>query len=140
MLQHAMLIPVLVSHLRFHRSLDVLEEKINYTFTNRYLLQLALTHPSYRSVSELPYQYKTYIQKVSIFNEHLPYRPPTLKLAHPLTRILSVIDPPTPRINKQWSWPTHSLIFFSIIDPLINVQWSRFNKIIFNLILIKVNG
>lgn len=46
--QHAMLVPVLVTHLRFHRSLDVLEEKIDYKFTNRYLLQLALTHPSYR--------------------------------------------------------------------------------------------
>ncbi|XP_022191587.2 ribonuclease 3 [Nilaparvata lugens] len=46
--QHAMLIPVLVSHLRFHRSLDVLEETIKYKFKNRYLLQLALTHPSYR--------------------------------------------------------------------------------------------
>ncbi|XP_071455436.1 ribonuclease 3 [Hetaerina americana] len=47
-IQHAMLIPVLVCHLRFHRSLDVLEETIGYRFHNRYLLQLALTHPSYR--------------------------------------------------------------------------------------------
>lgn len=46
--QHAMLIPVLVSHLRFHRSLDVLESNIRYEFSNRSLLQLALTHPSYR--------------------------------------------------------------------------------------------
>lgn len=46
--QHAMLLPVLVSHLRFHRSLDVLENKISYKFKNRSLLQLALTHPSYR--------------------------------------------------------------------------------------------
>ena len=46
--QHAMLIPVLVCHLRFHRSLVVLEEKINYKFKNKFLLQLALTHPSYR--------------------------------------------------------------------------------------------
>lgn len=46
--QHAMLIPVLVCHLRFHRSLAVLEEKIDYKFKNRFLLQLALTHPSYR--------------------------------------------------------------------------------------------
>lgn len=46
--QHAMLIPVLVCHLRFHRSLHVLEEKIKYKFQNRFLLQLALTHPSYR--------------------------------------------------------------------------------------------
>lgn len=48
--QHAMLIPVLVCHLRFHRSLHVLEEKIRYRFKNRFLLQLALTHPSYRLV------------------------------------------------------------------------------------------
>lgn len=46
--QHAMLIPVLTTHLRFHRSLGVLEEKIGYKFKNRYLLQLALTHPSYK--------------------------------------------------------------------------------------------
>lgn len=43
-----MLIPVLVCHLRFHHSLNVLEESIGYKFTNRSLLQLALTHPSYR--------------------------------------------------------------------------------------------
>lgn len=46
--QHAMLIPVLVCHLRFHKSLDILEQTIGYQFKNRYLLQLALTHPSYR--------------------------------------------------------------------------------------------
>ncbi|KAF4526532.1 hypothetical protein B566_EDAN005899 [Ephemera danica] len=45
---HAMLVPVLVCHLRFHQSLDTLEKMIEYKFTNRYLLQLALTHPSYR--------------------------------------------------------------------------------------------
>ncbi|KAJ8919099.1 hypothetical protein NQ315_012084 [Exocentrus adspersus] len=47
-IQHAMLLPVLVCHLRFHYSLNVLEECINYKFKNRALLQLALTHPSYR--------------------------------------------------------------------------------------------
>lgn len=46
--QHAMLIPVLVRHLRFHKSLDALEEKIGYVFKSRSLLQTALTHPSYR--------------------------------------------------------------------------------------------
>ncbi|CAD7014711.1 ribonuclease 3 [Ceratitis capitata] len=46
--QHAMLIPVLTGHLRFHRSLDFLEKSIGYSFKNRYLLQLALTHPSYK--------------------------------------------------------------------------------------------
>lgn len=46
--QHAMLIPVLTGHLRFHRSLDLLEKSIGYSFKNRYLLQLALTHPSYK--------------------------------------------------------------------------------------------
>lgn len=46
--QHAMLIPVLSAHLRFHRSLGELEESVNYKFKNRYLLQLALTHPSYK--------------------------------------------------------------------------------------------
>ncbi|XP_052750724.1 ribonuclease 3 [Galleria mellonella] len=46
--QHAMLIPVLVRHLRFHKSLDSLEKKIGYVFEQRLLLQTALTHPSYR--------------------------------------------------------------------------------------------
>lgn len=46
--QHAMLLPVLVCHFRFHKSLEYLEESIEYKFKNKYLLQLALTHPSYR--------------------------------------------------------------------------------------------
>ncbi|CAD7089834.1 unnamed protein product [Hermetia illucens] len=46
--QHAMLIPVLTTHLRFHHSLGLLEQAIEYNFQNRYLLQLALTHPSYK--------------------------------------------------------------------------------------------
>nr|CAI5844256.1 unnamed protein product [Callosobruchus analis] len=47
-IQHTMLIPVLVCHLRFHHSLYLLEDTIGYKFDNRSLLQLALTHPSYR--------------------------------------------------------------------------------------------
>lgn len=46
--QHAMLLPILVCHFRFHRSLEHLEETLEYKFKNKYLLQLALTHPSYR--------------------------------------------------------------------------------------------
>ncbi|XP_064457228.1 ribonuclease 3-like [Ornithodoros turicata] len=46
--QHALLLPVLVCHLRFHKSLDHLETGIGTSFKDRYLLQLALTHPSYR--------------------------------------------------------------------------------------------
>ncbi|VVC29497.1 Double-stranded RNA-binding domain,Ribonuclease III domain,Ribonuclease III [Cinara cedri] len=46
--QHAMLLPVLVCHFRFHKSLECLENSIGYKFKNKYLLQLALTHPSYR--------------------------------------------------------------------------------------------
>jgi len=46
--QHALLIPVLVNHLRLHNSLNHLEKRINYTFKNRYLLQQAVTHPSYK--------------------------------------------------------------------------------------------
>ncbi|XP_064648980.1 uncharacterized protein LOC135501106 [Lineus longissimus] len=48
MCQHALLLPVLISHLRFHRALDVLERQIDYRFKDRNLLQRALTHPSYR--------------------------------------------------------------------------------------------
>jgi len=43
-----MLLPVLIHHLRLHASLDHLEEEIGYTFKNRQLLQLAMTHPSYK--------------------------------------------------------------------------------------------
>ncbi|KAL4721420.1 hypothetical protein ACJJTC_012505 [Scirpophaga incertulas] len=43
-----MLIPILVKHLRFHKSLDRLEKNIGYVFKQRVLLQTALTHPSYR--------------------------------------------------------------------------------------------
>lgn len=47
-LQHALLLPVLLCHLRFHNSLSQLERTMDYTFHNKYLLQLALTHPSFR--------------------------------------------------------------------------------------------
>lgn len=46
--QHALLIPVVICHLRFHQSLTYLENILDYSFKDRYLLQLALTHPSYR--------------------------------------------------------------------------------------------
>ncbi|KAL3872342.1 hypothetical protein ACJMK2_040272 [Sinanodonta woodiana] len=44
--QHAMLLPVLLVHLRFHGSLDYLESILKYRFKDRGLLQLALTHSS----------------------------------------------------------------------------------------------
>lgn len=47
-IQHGMLLPVLVSHLRLHRSLDFLEDRIRYKFKDRHLLQLAVAHPSYK--------------------------------------------------------------------------------------------
>ena len=46
--QHGLLLPSLVSHLRFHASLDYFENEIKYKFKNRHLLQLAMTHPSYK--------------------------------------------------------------------------------------------
>lgn len=48
MVQHALLIPVVICHLRFHQSLSYLEKILDYSFQDRFLLQLALTHPSYR--------------------------------------------------------------------------------------------
>ncbi|KAK2718891.1 ribonuclease 3-like [Artemia franciscana] len=48
MVQHALLLPVLIGHFRIHRSLGYLEDSIGYKFKTRALLQLALTHPSYR--------------------------------------------------------------------------------------------
>lgn len=44
--QHAVLVPTFIEHLRFHQSLKFLEKKIGYQFKNRLLLQHALTHPS----------------------------------------------------------------------------------------------
>lgn len=35
LVQHGMLLPVLVNHLRLHASLDHFEQSINYTFKNR---------------------------------------------------------------------------------------------------------
>nr|AEF32762.1 DROSHA [Ascaris suum] len=47
---HAMLLILACSHVRFHWSLQVYEEeRIHYIFKNRSLLELALTHPSYRT-------------------------------------------------------------------------------------------
>ena len=46
--QHALLLPVLINHLRLHNSLDHLETRIGYKFTTRHLLQQAVTHPSYK--------------------------------------------------------------------------------------------
>nr|KAG5706615.1 hypothetical protein BaRGS_005685 [Batillaria attramentaria] len=47
--QHALLLPVLLSHLRFHACLQVLEDHLHYQFEDRALLQLALTHTSFRT-------------------------------------------------------------------------------------------
>lgn len=47
-IQHAMLMPVVVYQIRFLHSLQSLETLIGYTFCDKNLLQLALTHPSYR--------------------------------------------------------------------------------------------
>ncbi|TGZ64116.1 hypothetical protein CRM22_006526 [Opisthorchis felineus] len=46
--QHAINLVSLISHLRFHKSLESLEARLGYTFKNKSLLHQALTHPSYR--------------------------------------------------------------------------------------------
>lgn len=46
--QHAMIVPVIIYQIRFQHSLESLERIIGHTFNDKYLLQLALTHPSYR--------------------------------------------------------------------------------------------
>lgn len=45
--QHALMLPVLLQHLRFQKSLDSLEVHIGYQFKDRSVLQQALTHPSF---------------------------------------------------------------------------------------------
>lgn len=46
--QHAMIMPVIVYQIRFQHSLECLENIIGHSFRDKHLLQLALTHPSYR--------------------------------------------------------------------------------------------
>ncbi|KAM4688593.1 ribonuclease 3 isoform 2-T2 [Discoglossus pictus] len=45
--QHAMMLPVLTHHIRYHKCLMHLNQLIGYVFRDRYLLQLAMTHPSH---------------------------------------------------------------------------------------------
>ncbi|XP_054671064.1 ribonuclease 3 isoform X2 [Grus americana] len=45
--QHAMMLPVLTHHVRYHQCLMHLDKLIGYTFQDRCLLQLAMTHPSH---------------------------------------------------------------------------------------------
>ncbi|KAM9712359.1 ribonuclease 3 [Menidia menidia] len=45
--QHAMMLPVLTHHIRYHQCLMHLDELIGYVFKERCLLQLAMTHPSH---------------------------------------------------------------------------------------------
>uniref|UniRef100_A0A8C6PAD3 Ribonuclease 3 n=1 Tax=Nothobranchius furzeri TaxID=105023 RepID=A0A8C6PAD3_NOTFU len=45
--QHAMMLPVLTHHIRYHQCLMHLDKLIGYVFTDRCLLQLAMTHPSH---------------------------------------------------------------------------------------------
>ncbi|XP_047673311.1 ribonuclease 3 isoform X1 [Tachysurus fulvidraco] len=45
--QHAMMLPVLTHHIRYHQCLMHLDKLIGYRFKERCLLQLAMTHPSH---------------------------------------------------------------------------------------------
>uniref|UniRef100_H3AAM3 Ribonuclease 3 n=1 Tax=Latimeria chalumnae TaxID=7897 RepID=H3AAM3_LATCH len=45
--QHAMMLPVLTHHIRYHQCLMHLDKLIGYVFRDRCLLQLAMTHPSH---------------------------------------------------------------------------------------------
>ncbi|KAI3355462.1 hypothetical protein L3Q82_018297, partial [Scortum barcoo] len=45
--QHAMMLPVLTHHIRYHQCLMHLDKLIGYIFKERCLLQLAMTHPSH---------------------------------------------------------------------------------------------
>ncbi|CAL8091556.1 unnamed protein product [Calicophoron daubneyi] len=46
--QHAINLVSLISHIRFHKSLESLENRLGYKFKDKSLLHQALTHPSYR--------------------------------------------------------------------------------------------
>lgn len=45
--QHAMMLPVLTHHIRYHQCLMHMDNLIGYMFKERCLLQLAMTHPSH---------------------------------------------------------------------------------------------
>ncbi|CAI4222182.1 unnamed protein product [Auanema sp. JU1783] len=45
---HSLVLLLACQHARLHWSFDVLEEKINHKFKNRLLLELSLTHPSFK--------------------------------------------------------------------------------------------
>ncbi|XP_053570591.1 ribonuclease 3 [Bombina bombina] len=45
--QHAMMLPVLTHHIRYHKCLMHFDKIIGYVFKERSLLQLAMTHPSH---------------------------------------------------------------------------------------------
>ncbi|TMS39899.1 hypothetical protein L596_006355 [Steinernema carpocapsae] len=47
--QHAVLLTLACSHVRYHWCLETFEKRIGYSFKNRTLLELALTHPSFRA-------------------------------------------------------------------------------------------
>uniref|UniRef100_A0A914LQP0 RNase III domain-containing protein n=1 Tax=Meloidogyne incognita TaxID=6306 RepID=A0A914LQP0_MELIC len=49
MVLHSILLVLACQHVRFHCSLNFLEERLAYTFKNRSLLELALIHPSFRA-------------------------------------------------------------------------------------------
>lgn len=46
--QHALIMPVLIIHVRYFLCLDKLNEKLGNIFTSKILLKRAMTHPSYR--------------------------------------------------------------------------------------------
>ncbi|VDP58472.1 unnamed protein product [Schistosoma curassoni] len=46
--QYALNLVSLIAHLRFHKSLESLENRLGYTFNDKSLLHQSLTHPSYR--------------------------------------------------------------------------------------------
>ncbi|VDO97599.1 unnamed protein product [Soboliphyme baturini] len=49
MVQHGLMLLALFCHIRFHWSLRTFEQRIGYSFKSKRLLELAFTHPSYRS-------------------------------------------------------------------------------------------
>lgn len=44
--QHAMMLPVLTHHIRYHQCLMHLDQLIGYVFTERCLLQVRMSHDS----------------------------------------------------------------------------------------------
>ncbi|XP_031802012.1 ribonuclease 3 isoform X7 [Sarcophilus harrisii] len=129
--QHAMMLPVLTHHIRYHQCLMHLDKLIGYTFQDRCLLQLAMTHPSHHlnfgmnpdharnSLSNCGIRQPKYGDR-KVHHMHM-----RKKGINTLINIMSRLgqDDPTPsshRLNPNSSKPSHKCVPLSARKIRIN--------------------